>query len=477
VNPGLQRALMVGTPIVAMAAVALGLRIGAGSAVRAAVVYGMPASNAGTGLAWQVVLLDEDRGVREPAAGADVEIVARSAGGDARWKGTTGEDGVAEVLLPVAGAAGLHLEVRSAGGVVAVGDVAPPPASPASDHGSAWARFARREGPVLLDVAILGQRVASGFPADIWVRASDETSGARLSGVTIEPEVDQSLTVAAPTVRTDTHGWAHITATPLGYGVPLILHARAADARTGVWAGALLVSPGASRLVMSDRYAPDEQAEITVIVPTVRTTAYVEIDDASGRAWGAVLPLSGGASSMPEGHVTAPKLAPGLYWAIAADDPAGSSELGAGTLVRPFFVAASDEAALRFGPDPSECTMPPDPRETPRAVGVCLALAHARAMPKAVVLDGFGMQRARDAERRARGLEIALGAIALAVLLEAALLIGAVRTARASVAVESEEGAPRRPGAGAGRLWGFAVAVLVGLLGFALLAAFLLRVG
>jgi hypothetical protein len=477
VSGRVQRALMVGTPLVAMAAVALGLRIGARSAVRAAVVDGAPTSNAGTGLAWQVVLLDEDRGVREPAAGAGVEVVARSPGGEARWQGTTGEDGVAEMLLPLASPDGLHLEVRSAGAVVAAGDVAPPPASLPADHGSAWARFARREGPVMLDVAILGERVASGFPADIWVRASDAAGATAMPGVTIEPEVDQSLTVAIPSVRTDSRGWAHLTATPLGYGVPLILHARAADARTGVWAGALLVSPGASRLVVRGRYGPAERAEITVVVPTVRATAYLEIDDARGRAWGAVLPLSGDASSMPEGGVSAPKLAPGLYWAVAADDPAGASELGAGTLVRPFFVAASDEAALRFGPDPGECAMPPDPRETPRAVGVCLALAHAHAMPKAVVLDGFGMQRARDAERRARGLAIALGAIALAVLLEAALLIGAVRAARASVRVEQDEGAPRRAGAGAGRAWTFLVAVLVGLLGFALLAAFLVRVG
>jgi hypothetical protein len=44
-----ERLLLLATPVVAMAAVALGLRVGAGGGMRAAVVYGAPESGAGTG--------------------------------------------------------------------------------------------------------------------------------------------------------------------------------------------------------------------------------------------------------------------------------------------------------------------------------------------------------------------------------------------------------------------------------------------
>ena len=85
----------------------------------------------------------------------------------------------------------------------------------------------------------------------------------------------------------------------------------------------------------------------------------------------------------------------------------------------------------------------------------CLALSPITPTPRWIALDGFVGQRALDHAARARGLAVALGAIAIAVLLEAALLWRA---------------AARRP---AGTV---AVAILVGLLGFALLAAFIVRV-
>ena len=149
---------------------------------------------------------------------------------------------------------------------------------------TAWARFARREGDVSLDVAVLGQRASSGFPASLWIKAVDAPTHAPLDGVTIDLEPDPSLTPAASTVTTDLRGWAHITATPMGYSIPVILHAKARDGRTGEWAGGLFVSPGAAELVLKDVYGTQEPVTFDVVVPTVRTTAYVEIDDLHGRA-------------------------------------------------------------------------------------------------------------------------------------------------------------------------------------------------
>jgi hypothetical protein len=492
-----ERPLLIGTPAVALATVALGLRIGAGSAVRAAIVIGAPVSGAGTGRAWQVVVFDEDHGVREPVPHIELEVIARGDGRQAEWRGTTSDDGVAEVLLPLM-ASGVHLEVRAgaraASSLLASGDLQPandpnegPARSKRADPNenelparSTWSRFARREGPVLLDVAVLGQRVATGFPADLWIRASDAASGTALAGVDIEPERDSSFVPAASHVTTDARGWAHLVATPVGHAVAVVLRAKAADGRAGEWAGALYVSPGAAQLAVDERVSPEDGPVIDVVVPTLRTTAYVEIDDTQGRAWATaapVVPPASGASvaSLPHATARAPRLAPGLYWAVEAGDPAGAAKLGSGTIARPFFVAASDDAALSMGTAALGCTPVADPREARRALSACLALAAPTPVPRWTALDGFAATRARDAEKRRRGLGLALGAVVVAVALEVVLLLRAFAVSRARLerAAQGEE-LPRRL---VGRVWTVGIAVLVAVMGFVLLAAFLVRVG
>jgi hypothetical protein len=466
-----ERVLLVAAPAVAMATVALGLRVGAGGRPRAAVVFGAPASGAGTGLAWQVIVFEEDGRIRQPVALAMLEVTARAGGRLAHWSGPTNDDGVAEILLDLPNVPGLTVEVSADGELLAGGDVTVPEL-PRVQPEASWARFARRDGAIGLDVAVLGQRVASGFPASIWVRASDAESHSPLSGVTVEPETDASLTAVPLLAATDSRGWAHIVATPMGYGVALMLHGLGTDGRRGDWAGALFASPGAAQIVARDRYAPDEQPTLEVVMPSLRTVAYVEIDDMRGRAWAAAVPLSpfGG---MPRARVRAPKLAPGLYWAVAASDPAAGAKLDAGTIARPFFVAASDDRAVGFGLD-SECLPSGDSRRISRVVEVCLALASATAVPRWTALDGFVARHARDGHRRELGLAVALAAIVVAMLLEAALLLRAARTAherlREATAHEKDTLNAR-----VGRVGGVAVALLVALLGFALIAAFLVR--
>jgi hypothetical protein len=471
-----ERLLLVVTPMAAMATVALGLRLGATSAVRAAVVSGAPASGAGTGLAWPMVAFDEDQGIRTPVSLPDVEVVARQGGVEARWHGGTNEDGAAEVLLPFT-TPEVHLEIHAGKALLAEGDASPPPMLVRTVPASSWASFSRRDGDVVLDVAVLGQRVATGFPASLWVRATDSVIHAPVAGADIEPEADSSFVPAAAHVATDARGWAHVLATPVGHAVGIVLHATTKNGRTGVWAGGLYVSPGAAELALAERVAPGEGPAIDVIVPTLRTVAYVEVDDAHGRAWATAVPVRGGAGEMPRVTVRAPPLAPGLYWAVEAGDPAGTSQLGPGSVARPFFVAGSDAAALAFGTDAEACTPPSDPHDAARVVSVCLALAAATPVPRWTALEGFTMHHARDAQKRARGLAIGLGAIALAVILETLLLLKAAVSSRARLqAAEAEAG---EGGAGGGRLvsrrWNIGIALLVALMGFALMGALLAR--
>jgi hypothetical protein len=204
------------------------------------------------------------------------------------------------------------------------------------------------------------------------------------------------------------------------------------------------------------------------------------VDDAHGRAWATTLNLAAGGAA-PGGVAHAPRLAPGLYWAIASSDPAGAARLGPGTVARPFFVAADDDAALAFGLDRETCTAARDVREEPRALSSCLAVAHASPIPRSPAIEGFSLLRARDAVRRARGLRIGVAAIAIAVLLEAVLLLRAAASSRAAGSMGADE--PDGPsGVGSasvapGRGWSVVVMLLLALLGFALLAALLVRFG
>jgi hypothetical protein len=174
--------------------------------------------------------------------------------------------------------------------------------------------------------------------------------------------------------------------------------------------------------------------------------------------------------------VTGPKLPPGLYWIAAAGDASGASALGPGSVARPFFVAKDAVSALGYGTEPSVCVAPGDVRDAPRVASVCLSLAAPTPLTRWVAVDGFGWKRERDAAQRARGVLIAGGAIVLAVLLETVLLLRMAAMARAQL-----KAAERSEEAGGSRLvvkgWNVAAAILLAMMGFALLGAFLVRLG
>jgi hypothetical protein len=465
------RWLAMGAPVVAVATVGVGLEIGGRDGVRAAVVYGAPKAHGSPGTAWQVVVAEEKNGMREGIAGVPVEVVGRAGDHAATWHGATNRDGIAEAFLELPAADGVSLDVRSGAAVLAQGEVSPDRVPEQAKPSGPWAPFARREGAVLLDVAVTGERVAPSFPATLWVHATDGATHAPVAGADVAPEADPSLTSATEHARTDSRGWAELVVVPAGLAVSLALDAQAADGanvRKGVWIGGLVASPGGARVVTRPRWSPDDTIDVAVSAPSTRSTAYVEIDDARGRAWATSVDLTPTPGGPATGEAHAPKLERGLYWAVASGDSAGAAALGAGTAARPFFVARTDGEALALGTDDDACALPRDVRETSRAVDTCLALAVAAPVARSIALDGFAAQRARDGARRSRGLGVALGGVAAAVLLEVAILLRAAAASGAAVTAEGGIPVERR---------GFriAVALLTGLLGFALLAAFLVR--
>jgi len=466
-----EKLLLVLVPFVAIVAVAVGLRVGAPNSVRSVVVYGAP--SAGTsGLAWQLVAFDEDNGARWPAAGVDLEAFARVGDTTARWRGRTNQDGAAEAQLALKASEGMRLEVRSGERLLAQGLVSFPAKLDTIVPPPVWMPFARRIGPALLDVAVLGQRVAPGFPASLWVRATDASTHARLAGVELAADRDASLLSALAMGPTTAGGWAEVRVKAVGLAVSLTLHARTPDGRTGDWEGGLHMSPGAAMLSTRVRWLPDEEPEIEIVAPSTQRIAYVEIDNARGRGWATTLSLTGDPDGTTRARVRVPKLSPGLYQAAVAADPMGATRLEQGTSVRPFFVAWSDQAAFAFGEDAIECVPPSDSRETAPALAACLAMTVSTPVPRWMALDGFSAQRANEAHARLIGLAIALGAILVAVLLEGTLVLRAAVSSRVRL---SATGASSKSDQTVARISGVAVALFVALLGFALFAAFLTR--
>ena len=451
----------------ALLAVVFGLRFGASPSVRAAIVFGAPASRAGTGLAWTLVVLEGDRGARSPLARFDVAVSAHAGASAAEWRGTTNEDGVAEALLrfpgPPSPATAIGIEVRNGDTVLASGLAAAPqvPASglaatpqlPAPTPVLPWMPFAQRTGPIALDVAVPSGRAAPGFATPVWVRATEAegpSRGARVADVDVDVEREASVASAVANGRTDAEGWEEIDVVPVGLAVALHLTAKDRNGRTGEWIGGLTMSPGAASLATRDRFSTGESPAFDVTWPTARTAGYVEIDDAAGRAW---------ATTSLTARVTAPPLGPGLYWVVASGDPGGAASLGPGAIARPFAVAAGDDAALAYGADRDECAAPGDARVPARRLASCLAVTPLVPAPRWVAIDGFVGAHARDGAKRAQGLAVAVGAVLTAMALETVLLLRAALSARAGLRSASS----------------VVAGVLVAALGFLLLAAFLLR--
>ena len=238
-----------------------------------------------------------------------------------------------------------------------------------------------------------------------------------------------------------------------------------------------LAGCGAARR-RNERVSPEEEPVIDVVVPTVRATAYLEVDDAKGRAWAAAIPVRGAPGEMPRATVRVPQLAPGLYWAVEAGDPVGRRDARARA---PWRVPSSSRRATRrrSRSAPTRTTCAPPARSAGDG-------ARRQRLPRAGGGDARApVDRARglhDAARAGRGEACArAGSRARRDLRRggprgrSCFCAPRSRRARSSARVEASDG--ERTGRLVGRAWTVGVGLLVAMLGFALLAAFLARVG
>jgi hypothetical protein len=262
---------MLATPLVAMATFALGLRLGAQPGIHGALVYGAHLAQGSSALAWQLVTIYEESGVRESIPMDRLMVKARrpevraAEGAAAEWSGGSNADGVAEVSLDLPGIRegdAVELEVTAPGETepLAKGridwDVA---SAPAEEPARVWVRPTRCEGDIALDVALYGERLAPGFASSLWVRATDHASGEPIAGATVHPEPEPGLSLTPVEATTCKLGWAEFQATASAHIVGTALSARVlrgSGERRGEWYGGLPVAPPPSPLAPSPAEPP-----------------------------------------------------------------------------------------------------------------------------------------------------------------------------------------------------------------------------
>jgi hypothetical protein len=476
VSVDLERAAIVVVPLVCVATLALGLRLGAAPAVHAAVVYGAPPGAAKERLAWQLLTVKDDRGVREAVPMTGLSVVASANGKDAHWAGETNSDGIAELALELAGVGPgdlVHLEVRAAGETAALAQgfatwpaVLPDRSAPQE---RAFVRPSKQDGELAIDVAVYGGRLAPGFADRVWIRVRDRASGTGVRGARVFAEPEPGLAVGGlandggepagaphttPLVTADDAGWAMLTVTAEIHVVALALRAESpgVPAEHGAWYGGLPVAPGGANVPMPLAIPKDSPHAFDVFVSTVLPKVYVEVDDDVGRVTAAVLPLPADAP-FPHATLEVGPLPAGTYWFVTAGDSHGAENLEGSAIARPFEVDMDDNALGR---------------------GPRLASLATPRFSRFVALDGLSGRRRADATWQRRGLFVAFLSLATAAALEMLLILRGVQRARrelarvaAMVGEEEERLETRFSGASV------TLGLFIALLGFALLAVLL----
>jgi hypothetical protein len=452
----LERAAIGATPVIALAIVALGLRIGAGTRDRGALVYARPPGHGRGGLAWQIVAVAEEGGVREVLPDAVVDMTASMQGKHATWHGKTNADGVAEAWLDlpdVKWGDEVALDTRAGDGEVlgegvvkwpAAPDVAPPleGAIPPT----------RTSGPLTIVVFLRDGRLVPGSPETVSVRVVDEATRKGREDVALTFVPEPGVAVARTEARTSKDGWADVRVTAEFLSASWTIEAKAGG-DVGSWYGALPVAPGAAGAELPALVPPAKAYPLALVVPPATRRLYVEVDDAWGCDFAAAVDASSASGSGAVG-VTLPALAAGDYWLVTSSDARGAEALTGSTVARPFVVAEGGQGSTAHD-------------------------VHRPGAPFArfLALDGLVKPHARAAVRRRRGVWIVLGALALAAGLEVLLLLRAAARARgrlARLSAATEDAGGEGPGLEPDAAGGIAVLVLATILGFVLIAALMM---
>ncbi|HEX7667284.1 MAG TPA: hypothetical protein VF407_22285 [Polyangiaceae bacterium] len=399
--------VIVLTPALSFATLAVGLHVGASGETVAAVVEGAPPSGENMRLAWQVKVYRADRGVREVVPNEALTVTLDHSGHTSSLAITTTPDGVAEMVAPLPGVRGgddvvLSISRARDGLVLAQGHTTVPAFAKRGSESKGFLPYFARDGAIVLDVATEGGALPGALPGIVSIRAKD-ASGQPVVGATLTFEANDFGIEKPETTRVG--GWANVSALALLNG-ELKITATKGDLK-GTWSGAIPVKLGAIRAaIMPEPSNPDHKMLTLVRATTSAAQAYVEIDDAHGRAWAATPLLEPAPNGGSIGaQISLPQdLATDRVWVVAGTLPDSAETLAAGT-----------SAWMQID----------DPSPSSEVLGA-RSIVKAGTFGRTVVLDGFALASARASERKKKGLTIAIGALVAGAIVEAiAILRGA----------------------------------------------------
>jgi hypothetical protein len=441
--------------MLSVATVAAGLRVGAGAGVCTARVFGAPRSPRATALAWQLRVMRDAGGVTEPVETSFV-LEATWPLGSARVQGKTDEVGVAEVDIPAPAGSELRLRVvDESGALLAEGPVQWGAARWEESGEPAWLPPTKEEGPLGVAVAAQGGRLVAGAPGTLLVRVTGTQKA-----VTLEVEPEPGLDVRDTHVLACASGWAELPVTAQMHVAGLRIRAKDEAGVTGEWFGAVPVAGGA--LFPEHALLDRTPSAMWIHTSGEPRPAYAEVDDAEGRVVATTTRLAlapelhgddAPTDPFPRSRLDVPHLPAGDYWLVLSSDPSGAERLSGATLAHP----------LHVGPPLDRCDALP-----------VRARAAVRGFPRWLALDGLATSRAAQRGKRDQGRAIAAAGLAFGALLEVLLVLRAARAARAARDLLAGEGEPAsRPARLRGGL-DVGIAILLVLLGFALILGLVL---
>jgi hypothetical protein len=465
-NKTVRTAIMVTAPLASLMTLAFGLHIGAEAGVHAVMVSVTPRSPSVSRGYLRLTAYYDETGVKETVALSDLTVTVRVRDKEQVTATQTNADGIVDV--PVELPADLTddeellVRVRRAGepfplveGRLKASVFAPEAAADAPRWHAL--RPTKQTGEIVLDLSVPDGRVAAETATRAFVRMRVGGAPPKNAKVLLTPEggMDGSI------VRVCPQGFAELSlvATFPVTGIGIVARdGDGADEKKGEWFGAVPVAMGAPRVKLPASVPAGKPFELEVTASNARSGVYVVIDDARGRAFADYRQIRVTTSGAEAAKLDVPPLPEGLFFLTASGDPKAIDALDSSAVARPFLVRS----------------------EPPDACALMDALLPAVApVKRAAALDGLYVRRQGDRSKKRRGLFLGIFSLTVAALLEIVLLLSASKDARADLAAHMSEVLDEVDARGIDQdekrtssVPRMGIAILIAMLGFALIGAF-----
>ena len=465
----LRTVIMVTAPLASLMTLALGLRIGAEAGVHAVSVTATPRSPSVSRAYLRLTAYYDETGVKETVELTELVVNVRLRDADQTSITSTNTDGIIDVPveLPADLADDEDIQVRVnrkaepyplVEGRIKASVLAPEKST--EPLGYRALRPTKQIGDITVDLSLPDGRLPAEANTRAFVRM--RVNGAPPSNPKVElaPEGGMDGSVVRVCTKEGVAELSLVATFPItGIGV-VVTDGDGANKKRGEWFGAVPVAMGAPRVQLPASEPANVPFHVDIRASNARAGVYVVVDDAKGRAFTDYKPLHVTTSGAESATVDVPALPEGLYFLTASGDPKAIDALDSSAVARPFLVRET----------------PPD------ACSLLDSLTPAAGPTKRTpVLDGLYVRRQGDRQKKRRGLFLGILSLTVAALLEVVLLFSAAKDARADLAARMSEvldddeargiDADEKRSSGLSRM---AVAVLIALLGFALIGAFVI---